>query len=307
MVAAAAFDCCAVDFSAAAKFAGQQNIIVWDEVTKTEHFIREAKFTTKNKDMGFIAPSPTKPELEEVDPEAFKTLAALQPKRPRWEPKLAASEGMGAAGVTVVAVQDVAGFRATVLKATDSSALAQWMKENQYKTTPGIQKWTEHYIKKRWFLTAFKVLPANGSFSTGLVKMSFQADRPFNPYLVPKENVPEDNNFGLVLYFVGNGTYEPVGSDHDLSPNWRAWVTPEAEASLRRQLKLRSFPQNPSVVAYSDWSFPMSDAKDDIFFMQTGYPEGKRPLPNWLTYGGASFLILGAGYLAARYLRRKRD
>jgi hypothetical protein len=77
---AGAFACCAVStLNRIVQFGAQTNIIVWDPVSKTEHFVRNAQFTTDAKDFGFIAPTPTKPTLSKASRGAFETLARLQP------------------------------------------------------------------------------------------------------------------------------------------------------------------------------------------------------------------------------------
>src|SRR5579862_1144097 len=60
-------------------FGDQTNIVIWDEGTQTEHFIRNAKFRSGADNFGFIAPTPGKPELHEASTKAFYTLASLAP------------------------------------------------------------------------------------------------------------------------------------------------------------------------------------------------------------------------------------
>lgn len=206
---AGAWACCAVStLGSLVSFGGQVNIVIWDPSTKTEHFVRNAEFFTEAKDLGFIAPSPTEPELAEASKEAFNTLARLEPP-PEYAATGAASNGPteSAKGedVTVIRVQDVAGYRATVLRATDSKALAAWMKQNGYRTTPAIQKWTEFYIAKDWYLTAFKVEAKDGEAATGVVRMTFKTEKPFNPYYVPSDNISKDVPGRLMLFFVAPG------------------------------------------------------------------------------------------------------
>jgi hypothetical protein len=196
--------CGAVTFALeAAFFAGQTNIIVWDEATKTEHFVRNAKFTSTAGDLGFLAPSPSLPTLVEVDEVAFETLASAvaEFERKVKESKLtigcsgaATEDAAGVGSVEELQTIHVAGYVATTLKASDPAALSIWMKKNGYASTPQIQKWSDFYIKKGWLLTAFKVNSELGSGETGTVMMSFTTDRPFNPYYVPKENFPRPND-----------------------------------------------------------------------------------------------------------------
>lgn len=82
--------------------ASESAIIVWDEQTKTEHFIRRATFTahapgsTPVKDFGFLVPTPSAPALEEVDDSAFTELARVT--EPRTEVRAPPSGGGCALG-----------------------------------------------------------------------------------------------------------------------------------------------------------------------------------------------------------------
>jgi hypothetical protein len=62
---------------AAVAISAESAIIVWDEATKTEHFIRRASFETSAKDFGFLVPTPAKPELAEASDDAFSELEDL--------------------------------------------------------------------------------------------------------------------------------------------------------------------------------------------------------------------------------------
>ena len=173
-------------------FGDQTNLVIWDAGSKTEHFIRDAKFSSTAADFGFLAPTPSKPELSEASAEAFDTLEALKPVK---DDTVGAASAMGAASldksIEVIQQVDVAGYRATTLLASDSVALADWMRKNGYQTTPAVETWTKVYIAKGWYLTAFKVLDKAQVASTGTVRMSFKTDRPFNPYYVPSDNIKE--------------------------------------------------------------------------------------------------------------------
>ena len=46
-------------------------LIVWEPSAKIEHFIRVADFHTDAPEMGFLVPTPTIPELFEVDADAI--------------------------------------------------------------------------------------------------------------------------------------------------------------------------------------------------------------------------------------------
>src|SRR5262252_1646567 len=54
--------------------ASESALIVYDEKTKTEHFIRRGTFDTRVPYFGFLVPTPTKPEIEAVPDDVFTML-----------------------------------------------------------------------------------------------------------------------------------------------------------------------------------------------------------------------------------------
>src|SRR5689334_14633751 len=54
-------------------------IIVWDKKQGVEHFIRQASFTSDQKNFGFIVPTPSLPTLSKVNRNAFEDLRRLIP------------------------------------------------------------------------------------------------------------------------------------------------------------------------------------------------------------------------------------
>jgi hypothetical protein len=251
------------------KFGAQANIIVWDHATGIEHFVRNASFSTQGKSMGFIAPTPTVPTLAKVDPKAFQLLASLEP-RMRTLSKSASAESAESPKSDepeVIQEVEVAGYTATTVKASDAAGLAKWMKRNGYVTSPGVQEWTDYYIKKKWMLTAFKVSARNGTGETGSVRMSFKTDMPFNPYYVPKENI--GHPVGVKLFWLSVGNYlGSVAGKPWVEPTWTADLGDQkAEFAGYLGLKADQLPDGLRVQAYEDRSFPTA-VKADIEFTQ---------------------------------------
>lgn len=267
--------CCAVGPSGyTVAFGGQNNIIVWNQATQTQHFIRDARFATEADSLGFLAPSPSRPELEEADEAAFRTLHSLAP-RPRVALRSAESVAAAAGEVEVVEEKDVAGFRAAVLKATDATALAKWLKDNSYQSRPDIEGWLKHYVDKGWYITGFKVKTdtASGRAKTGVVRMTFKTSQPFNPYLVPSGNRKANVNAGINLYFISQGLYQgKVGGTDDWNgeAQWSQPLKGQSLAKLAGELKLAEsyFPSDAQVTLFTDRTFPNS-APDDVFFSKT--------------------------------------
>jgi hypothetical protein len=263
--------CCSVSrIGSSVAFGDQTNIVIWNEQTHTEHFVRLATFVARGPDFGFIAPSPNKPELASASKDAFKTLQRLEPApKGFWGEELRAAN-VGAGRVDVVQEVDVAGYHATTLLAKDAQALAVWMKANGYQSTPGVVAWTKPYIAKGWYLTAFKVNNRAAQIaSTGTIRMSFKTDRPFNPYFVPADNIAKDSQSVLKVYFVADGDYDAhIGDSQPWQPaQWRAPVPPATGDLLAKQLNLRagSIPDGMQVEEFRDPQFPRP-ASDDIYF-----------------------------------------
>lgn len=305
-LAAAAIPCCVLSpREEAVTFTGQRNVIVWDEARGVQHFMREAQFSAKNKGFSFIAPTPSVPELEEVDPELFIRASVIAEEEWRASsrgPK-AASIGSGRAtlGVKVLQEKDVAGFRAATLKASDPAALQKWLKDNAYQSTRGTEAWLDFYVRKNWVITAFKVQPEAGRATTGPIRMSFKTEKPFNPFRVPQDNVGTNKGEGLQLYFVSR---TPVKAFLGDTKPWKEGFSFPLEADETEELmtlaKLPSemLAEGAHMTVFHDPTFPVAN-QEDLFF------EPEKPSAFLWATGGAAFGIILAG-IAVRRLRAKR-
>ncbi|MFO0676605.1 MAG: DUF2330 domain-containing protein [Polyangiaceae bacterium] len=188
----------------------EEALLVWDAATQTEHFIRRAAFATSARHFGFLVPTPSAPELAEVDGAVFRGLEALlEPKvverdgplRPEFgcmalrvvgsKAVQSAVPSAAAPEVSVLATTKVAGYEATVVEANDAGLLAKWLVDRGYDTRPSLRTWLEPYVASQWKLTAFKYIGEEGAPSplrgTPSVRMSFRTSAPFFPYREPKE------------------------------------------------------------------------------------------------------------------------
>lgn len=289
--------CCGVGSGGAeVHFTGQQNIVIWDAKNGVEHFVRNAQFETKGKDLGFLAPTPSKPTLSDSDKAAFSTLGGLQP--------IGFSIGCAkgddeAGGVQVVGEQDVAGYHATILKSADAGALRKWLASNGYPAPKFLDFWLKKYTDRGWFLTAFKVR-TDETTETGPVRMTFKTNRPFNPYSVPAEN--GGGGADLRLYFVSAGNEVPKigGTGAWREASWTADIPESSAKRLAAQLKLpaAAIPGFASVSLYKDHDFG-APGFDDLYFV----PDPHSPWPALLTASCA--LLLGRAILYRRMSRRR--
>lgn len=256
-------------------FGDQTNIVIWDEAHHMEHFIRNASFRSGGDSFGFIAPTPSKPELHDASTKAFYTLASLAPQV-RYS--FRASGGLGGGGsksaeVKVIQEADVAGFHATTLWSTDAHAINDWMNEHGYVSTPEVEKWADRYTRRGWYLTAFKVVDkAKLAASTGTVRMSFSTREPYNPFYVPSSNIQVDKKGTLRVYFVAVGDYDAgIGRRGQFgtwqTPIWTADIPEATSALLAKQVKIpaEAIPDYAQVETFVDNDFPRP-AEEDIYF-----------------------------------------
>jgi len=295
-------------------FGDQTNIVIWDEARHTEHFIRNANFRSGADNFGFIAPTPGKPELSEASNQAFYTLANLGPSSFGF-----GGGGRGGAGgyggasradeVKVIQEADVAGYHATTLWATDARAINDWMNEHGYVSTPEVEKWADRYTKKGWYLTAFKVIDKTKlAASTGTVRMTFETDKPFNPFYVPATNIPINGGGTLRVYFVSVGDYDAnIGNTGTWqTPQWKAPVPWPTADQLAQQVKLptEAIPNRAEVETFVDNNFPRP-AADDIYFVKKKLAEEpKAPAPAPARVISHLAMLAGLGMIGI--VRRRR-
>jgi hypothetical protein len=77
--------------------ADQTVIMIWDEERQTQHFIRKADFKTDAVDVGFLVPSPSRPQLAESGNAAFAKLDDITPYRDGLLESLGLPDGAGPA------------------------------------------------------------------------------------------------------------------------------------------------------------------------------------------------------------------
>src|SRR5262245_10581471 len=156
------------------RIADESAIIIWDEKTRTQHFIRRATFDTEAPDFGFLVPTPSEPALAEVSDIEFSNLEYLI--RPEVIEKseftgvdftpllfgffiLSRSAGDRAqvgSEVRLLSAQRVAGYDAVDLEADNAAALSRWLDKHGYASSPSLTEWLAPYVAARWKITAFK-------------------------------------------------------------------------------------------------------------------------------------------------------
>ena len=263
--------------------AEESAIIVWDEATKTQHFIRRASFRTTAKDFGFLVPTPTVPELKEASDSAFAFLEKLTAPR-TVERRVPARDGAApapaaAAAVTVVTQVKVAGYDAVVLEANDAKALAAWLEQHGYASSPELVDWFKPYLERRWKISAFKIdrdAQRNGLAEAAAVRMSFKSDVPFFPYREPAR--PARSGSGaeprlLRVYLLATARMEGVLGVSAASAAWpgrAVWadrISEQDRAALLEHVKLTSAVAAGALwlTEFADGSSPRPAAHDLVF------------------------------------------
>ncbi|MGE0787245.1 MAG: DUF2330 domain-containing protein [Sandaracinaceae bacterium] len=186
--------CASVSRDAPVQIVGEEALIVWDEETRTEHFIRHAGFHGATQDFGFLVPTPTRPQLGEVRADLFASLFDIYRRHepaPRGRVRSAGAQSLGAGSfdsfVHVLEERRVAGLDAAVLAANDPSALAAWLAQHRYPSSEPLTRWMAPYLERGWMITAFRYPGATsgGDVASRAVRMTFTTEQPFFPYSEP--------------------------------------------------------------------------------------------------------------------------
>ena len=314
-------------------------IIVWNSKTGEENFIRQADFSTNVKDMGFLVPTPNLPTLAPFKDTVFKTLHDVAhpvtynrhtgykftfPSAPTEA--AAGAAGVPAGSVFVFSTQIVAGYKATVLKATDSSALAGWLKSNGYAMRPALAKWLDEYVKRGWYLTAFKFVGSKDDLGikSPLVRITFQTKAPVYPYREPSDT-KGDSTRSLRLYVVSDVGLKPTVDGRPwlakMESSFPLDYQTKGELALAMKKSTSSIPANPNMSVYLDQRSSRK-AMGDLEFQPTkALPKYLLPTPMqveqdlrkevpitvWLPLGILGIAVVVSGFRGLWRLWHKDD
>ncbi len=253
------------------KPADEQVLMVWDQKTQVEHFVRQVRFTDAKEPFGFVVPTPSRPSLHEIEKAPWDLLT----KRcnPRWAGAgngygiglgsigtighgSGAGRGMGMPPpVTVLEEKQLGDFKAFVLEANDAKGFTAWLKKNRFKSTPELEAWLGHYIELKFYFVALRyegtqkqkakagAKPAAELISK-TVHISFKTPNPYYPYLEPltKKGTDPPSERKLQVWFVSDQVMQPVA---------RYWGEGEASGSVVRPWT-EAYPCDGAVEALGD-------------------------------------------------------
>jgi hypothetical protein len=326
----------------AVEIASESAIIIWDEASKVQHFIRRATFNTDAEDFGFLVPTPTEPELASADDSVFNELAELTKPEVITKPSpsggvrcgCSSSKGrdkdrdlrdkvMGAEPqVKVLQEKEVAGRKAVVLEARDPDALINWLKENHYEVSDALKEWVSPYVKMGWKITAFKIASAAAAaeVATKSERMTFKAERPFFPYREPESKGEHKGGSRLLrVFFLAKQKVKGVLGDKGAAwPGQVAWANKLEPADREKILKLLDLPAATPpaswwLTEFEDRSSPRPGREDVFFSPDADQTTVKRPphvhytsssLPDCvMCYALAAYLVIPC---LVRHCRRRK-
>lgn len=242
--------CCAVAGSGSHVVNADQTVIMlWDEARQTQHFIRKADFKTDAEDVGFIVPSPSRPQLDESGNAAFMKLSEITaPPIPQGGGfplgcSVAAPAPRNYSSVRVIEEKRVAGFDAAVLTARSGDDLMDWLKEHGYAYSPAVAAWAKPYLGGDWHFTALKITKhpsSHANLKAAALRISFRTERPLFPYREPdsgdSRNALDAPDRLLRVYFIADAKYRGEiegGIKWSGKTVWSGDITRYREALLR--------------------------------------------------------------------------
>lgn len=188
-----------------------------------EKLILEPSFTGNATNFGLVLPLPSRPKLNEAPEKLFIELEDLTNPIRSFGGGLgpqSLSVGKSAPrGVRVIEQKDVGDFKTTVLTADSTTALIQWLKENNYQYHPSDEQNFEYYVQKGgYYFVAMKVNMEKAKVdSTGFLKgklrpieFSFTTEKP----MLPLRSMAGDmEQMTFTLYALASEPYYIPGVD----------------------------------------------------------------------------------------------
>jgi hypothetical protein len=292
--------------------ASEEALIVFDEQTKTEHFIRTASFSGDSSDFGFLVPTPGRPEISEVDlngvlatfsdvtrPRIVKqkkyvggfALGCMLPMASNDGTLMNLAEDMAPrSAVNVVDRKRVGNLDAAVLQAEKPEAVREWLVKNGYNDRPELTEWLKAYTDGTWYITAYKIASdavASGPRSTirsTTVKMSFPTPTAFYPYREPSDaRSARANGRVLKLHLLASRISAGTIGLNDSKPwpartTWAGLLPPDAAPSVFESLRIGTRPNEAwYLTEFVDESNPRPGTDELFFGMASDQSPVERP------------------------------
>jgi len=240
-----------------------------------QQLVVQPQFQGSATDFGLVMPFPSVPEISEAPKKIFKQLEDLT--NPVQEfldgpiPLTAEADGidLSTREVEVVEIRDVGDFTATTLNATDSQALTDWLKDNNYEITDEKLATLEYYIEKgTQTFVALKINMSEADVNKdGLLKgeldpitFSFSASQVELPLRLMAN--PAGEIFDLVIYTLGDQQFYVPGAEIQFAR--KVTTNDSDEFSV-----LDKFEAKGKWLTRSNVSLDTSKVEKDLLFYQT--------------------------------------
>jgi hypothetical protein len=182
----------------------QKAFLTWDPIEKVESFTVQPKFEGNALDFGMVIPTPTRPKLDEMPRDFFKSLAiySILKRREFPESKILtrydstsgyflktfgrpqAQQAQGQQqirppSVVVLEAGVVGSLDYKIISAERADDLFDWLKEHKYSYA-GDEATLDFYIQKKWLFTVMKIdtkqmkKNPDGSFAGEVTPTRFQ-------------------------------------------------------------------------------------------------------------------------------------
>lgn len=215
----------------------QKAVIYYDSEKSLQTLIINSEFQGNARDLAWIIPTPTKPDVKKANKVIFEKFDVLtKPEKNSGSfinSGSYASEKTISEGVYVYESKKVDYYDINILYATNSQDLIEWFNKNNYQYPENQSSVLQHYIDKGWFFTAIKVSPESSEIAEKdtikgtptPVKMVFKTDKIVFPLKISaidfsseknsryemredKKIYYSDSHIPIHIFMIGEGKYE---------------------------------------------------------------------------------------------------
>ncbi|MCA9638466.1 MAG: DUF2330 domain-containing protein [Myxococcales bacterium] len=225
--------------------AREKVLLIHDAARGRQHFVREVSFRRADQRLGFVVPTPTRPEVAAVQRTPFTKLRDRLPFAAVGHGSIGVGNAYGSGaggggssgGVEVLATEKVGSFTAFVLAASDAEGLAKWLRDNELSGTDATTRWLEHYVAMGFYYVALRYDPpadakaSDKTIAAETIRISFDTPLPYYPYFEPEVDTPQSGPRLLEVWTITSARVIPVARTDDAG--WRRPLKPGKEYTRR--------------------------------------------------------------------------